>query len=334
MPDNLTTWRMQVRAVSGDVLVGEAVNELISTQPLLLRPALPRFLRVGDSVTLRTLVRNATKEARDVEVALETEGVNVTDATPRTVRITPGASEEVTWDATVTLEGTARVRFTANANGGFSDAVEHTLPVFMDVTPETTATGGVVTNHEVTESIYIPSYTIQEEGKGSLEVSVQPSLVGSLGSQLSSFAPPIHEESADDIASRVIATLAARKVDPSATLPFGDVQLRSDIAALIALQDGDGGWRWCRLCSRSDPQVTGWVLQALGAWEEAGHPIDRAITSNASAYIHSHIQRFRDVAIPPTQASRRTCCIRSRQQAGTTSPFRRCAPSWSRTGPT
>ena len=45
LPDNLTTWRMQVRAVSGNTQVGEGLNELVSTQPLLLRPALPRFLQ-------------------------------------------------------------------------------------------------------------------------------------------------------------------------------------------------------------------------------------------------------------------------------------------------
>jgi uncharacterized protein YfaS (alpha-2-macroglobulin family) len=314
MPDNLTTWRMQVRAISGDILVGEAVNELISTQPLLLRPALPRFLRVGDTVALRTLVRNATKEPRDVEIGLEAEGVNVADGAAKTVRVAPGASEVVVWNATVSGEGTARVRFTAHADGGFNDAVEHTLPVFLDVTPETTATGGVVTDHEVIESIYIPSYTIQEEGKGSLEVSVQPSLIGSLGSQLSTFEPHIWD-SADDFASRVIATLAARKGDPNADLPWDDTQLRSDIANLIALQNGDGGWRWCRPCTRSDPQVTAWALQALGAWEEAGNPVDRAITSNASSYIHSYIQQFRDVA-NPTDASFKAYLLYSLAAAG------------------
>ncbi|MEK7861179.1 MAG: alpha-2-macroglobulin family protein, partial [Chloroflexota bacterium] len=48
LPDSLTTWRMQARAVSGDTMVGEDISELVTTRPLLLRPALPRFLRVGD----------------------------------------------------------------------------------------------------------------------------------------------------------------------------------------------------------------------------------------------------------------------------------------------
>ncbi len=101
MPDNLTTWRMDVRAVSGDILVGEGTNELVSTQPLLLRPALPRFLRVGDEVTLRTLVRNATKQTQNVSVTLEADGVDVSGPLEQTVRIAPNTSEEVTWPASV-----------------------------------------------------------------------------------------------------------------------------------------------------------------------------------------------------------------------------------------
>jgi alpha-2-macroglobulin len=297
MPDNLTTWRMQVRAISGDILVGEATNELVSTQPLLLRPALPRFLRVGDDVMLRTLVRNATKQTQDVTVTLAAEGVNVEGDLDKTVTVAPGASEEISWPANVSAEGTASLTMTADAGGGLSDAVLQELPIYLDVTPETTATGGVVTDQRVEETVYIPSYTIQKEGLGSLYVGVQASLIGSLPQQLSAFAPTIWE-STEQKASRVIATLAAAKAEPGGKLLFDENRLRSDIADLISLQRGDGGWPWCRLCNRSDPQITGWVLQALGAWQDAGHQVDPQLLDDAVAYVNAYIQRFRDVENP------------------------------------
>ncbi|HEX9092573.1 MAG TPA: MG2 domain-containing protein, partial [Coriobacteriia bacterium] len=74
MPDNLTTWRTQVRAMSGDSMVGEGTNELVSTKPLLIRSALPRFFRTGDEVDLRILVRNGTGTAQSVPVTLAAEG--------------------------------------------------------------------------------------------------------------------------------------------------------------------------------------------------------------------------------------------------------------------
>src|SRR5690606_19508479 len=99
MPDNLTTWRAQVRAVSGDTMVGEGTTELLVTQPLLIRPALPRFLRVGDDAMVRVLVRNGTTQASEVTVSLEPEGVEVTGPLTQTVTVGPDASETVSWPA-------------------------------------------------------------------------------------------------------------------------------------------------------------------------------------------------------------------------------------------
>jgi uncharacterized protein YfaS (alpha-2-macroglobulin family) len=297
LPDNLTTWRMDVRAVSGDILVGEGTNELVSTQPLLLRPALPRFLRVGDEVTLRTLVRNATKQTQDVEVTLATEGVDVSGDLTQSVSIAPDASEEVSWAATVSREGTATIKFTARTNGGPEDAVVQELPIYLDVTPETTATGGIVTDQPAQEMVYVPSYTIQKEGLGGLDVTVQASLIGTLADQLTAFMP--HEwDSIDQRAQRVIATLAALDADPNATLPYDRGVLQSDISELISLQRGNGGWPWCRECTNTDVQVTASVLQALGAWQRAGNNVDQGVLNRASDYIYSQIQGFTDVDNP------------------------------------
>ncbi len=85
LPDNVTTWRMQTRAVSGDTMVGEGTNELLSTKPLLLRPALPRFLRAGDSLSLRLLAHNATQRASSVEVSLEADAMDLSGDASRTI---------------------------------------------------------------------------------------------------------------------------------------------------------------------------------------------------------------------------------------------------------
>ena len=74
LPDNTTTWRASARAVTADTLVGSGSSGLLATQPLIVRPALPRFLRVGDDVTLRTLVRNGTQLARVVTATVEWKG--------------------------------------------------------------------------------------------------------------------------------------------------------------------------------------------------------------------------------------------------------------------
>ena len=48
LPDNLTTWRLDVRAVTADTKVGQATNDVQTTKPLLVSPQTPRFFVVGD----------------------------------------------------------------------------------------------------------------------------------------------------------------------------------------------------------------------------------------------------------------------------------------------
>src|SRR5207253_6495212 len=122
MPDDLTTWRMQARAISGDTMVGEGLNELLSTQPLLVRPALPRMLRVGDTAEIRALVRNATKTDAAVNVTLKAEGITGSRDLTRSITIHPSDSVLVSWPAKIESEGTARITFTATGPGDLNDA--------------------------------------------------------------------------------------------------------------------------------------------------------------------------------------------------------------------
>lgn len=296
MPDNLTTWRMQVRAVSGDTLVGEGTNELISTQPLLIRPALPRFLRTGDSVQIRTLVRNATAKAVKLTVSLEAEGVTLDDKGSKEVEVASGQSVVVSWPAHAGTDGTAKLTFRAKG-GGLEDAVTQEIPVHLDVTPETTATGGIVTAEAVLESLYLPPFAILENGK--LEVTLQSALAGSMADELDELAPQEHESTVR-VASRLIATLGVRRAETSAgTASSRDGSITTDVAGLVSAQRPDGGWPWCSdpLCE-SNPTVTAYVLFALGEATRDGRSFDTLGLPLATSYLSTFINRTADVLHP------------------------------------
>ena len=301
MPDNLTTWRLQARAVSGNTMVGEGTNELLSTQPLILRPALPRFLRVGDKATIRLLVRNATEKDTDVKVSLAAEGIDLAGDLNRSGKVAAGASTLFEWPATVSTEGTARFTFKASAGGGLSDAIVQELPVALDVTPETTATGGVVLSELLYEAIYLPKFAILKNG--SLRVSVQSSLTGSMGSELSEFTRR-HWETYEDtvkVASRVIATIGVRRADRSAgsNVDSLDGSVQNDLATIISRRRPDGGWAWCETSGcLSDPEVTGWALIALGEARREGFAIDPSTLGGASGWVSGYLNRVTDVASP------------------------------------
>ena len=295
LPDNTTTWRALARAATAETQVGEGESELLVTQPLLVRPALPRFLRVGDSVTLRTLVRNGTDAARAVTATVEVEGVTLDDDAARSATIEPGDSAIFEWPARVLEQGTATIRFRA-VTGSHGDAVEISMPVHLDVTPETTATGGVVEDAPVIEAVYLPDYVIT--GTGSLELSLQGSLVGALDEELAYFAPYLRwREYAVRIASRVVASVAVQRATPGGLDEAQRAQLKADVASLLAEQQYSGWWGWCRSCERN-VWVSGWVLQALGEARDAGHAVPEDALRRATQAITAYLDRATDVDRP------------------------------------
>lgn len=296
MPDNLTTWRMDARAISGGTMVGEGQNELVSTKPLLVRPALPRFLRVGDSVTLRAVVTNASPNQSDVSLKLAAEGVNVPGDATVQKPIAAGQSATFEWSATVTEPGTAKLTFAADGSGDLHDSVVQSLPVSLDVTPETTATGGIVTDASQVEAVFLPQYAILKGGL--LQVTVQAALAGSMKDELGGLAP-IPFEYSERVASRLMATIGVRRAETSASGSTGgyDGRITTDVASLSGEQKPDGGWGWCAPCS-SDPNITGWALIALGEARRDGVGVDPQLISRATSYVSAYVNRTADVAHP------------------------------------
>ncbi|MYI86473.1 MAG: hypothetical protein F4081_06740 [Dehalococcoidia bacterium] len=295
LPDNATTWRAQARAVTAGTRVGEGESELLVTQELLVRPALPRFLRVGDELSVRTLVWNRTDEATNITVAIEAAGVTLDDDGAITKRVEAGRSVLFAWPARALEEGTATIRFTATTSGGHGDAVELSIPVYLDVTAETTATGGVVEDTPRIEAVYLPEYVITDGG--SLELSVQGSLVGALDEELHFFTRHPWESNVR-IASRIVAMVAVQHGSANGLTEAQERQIAGDIERLVGQQRSDGGWAWCQYCKRTDLWVTGWVLIALGEARDAGYDVPPTRYERTRRLITNFVQRQTDFMRP------------------------------------
>ncbi len=286
LPDNATTWRIRARASDAETQVGEDVEELLATRPLLVRPALPRFLRVGDEVTLRSLVRNGTGLPRRVYVSIEARGVVLRESGKRSELVANGSSYAFGWKARATEEGVAVIRFRA-VTGRFNDAVEITIPIHPAVTPESTATGGVVRDYPTTEPILLPDDNVTR--RGSLEVALQASLVGTLEDELHQMMPRGTRESNVRVASRILALAAVEQAKSGALTDQQREQLQMDIEFLVREQSRDGGWGWCRACEVSSPTVTAWALLALSNAQAAGFDVPEGAVIDATAYMNSAV---------------------------------------------
>src|SRR5262249_27556560 len=158
LPDNLTTWRMTARGLTADTRVGQATADLAATRPLLIRPALPRFLTAGDKLAIQAVVQNNTPNAIDATVTLELEEtgrqgdqetgkpgmlVQMSADAKQSVQVPANSTAVVRWPADVLAAGQALLRFTLEG-GGLEDRVEQALPIQRFTTPEVVASAGQV----------------------------------------------------------------------------------------------------------------------------------------------------------------------------------------------
>src|SRR4029077_9553917 len=134
-PDNLTTYRIvAVGQTKAHQFGGDATQTVKISKPLLIDPALPRFLRDGDEIELRAVVRENFAEDDQVLARCVTDAnCKLVNPEPVTQSAHRDAPTVFRFKAKIVDPGLtpAKIRFeaTSKTNSQMSDAVEITLPV-------------------------------------------------------------------------------------------------------------------------------------------------------------------------------------------------------------
>lgn len=301
LPENLTTWRVDVRAVTADSRVGQVTGELLSTKPLFIEMQTPRFFVVGDQARVGAVIHNNSTNDLKVSVSLDAQGVDLKSASAQQVDVAARQQAYVTWDVTVKPDA-IRVDFTAHAtSGSFSDASKPALgtlpgqgiPVYAYNVPETVGTAGLIRDeNSVTEAIQLP----QSMGFGNdtlLSVEVSPSLAASLKDGLtylkdypyycieqtiSSFLPNV-------ISSRALKLAGAPSITLQTTL---DSNVSTALQRIYAKQNSDGGWSWWD-GSQSDPLTSAYVVLGLQEAQSAGYMISADVFTRAIDFLKNNL---------------------------------------------
>lgn len=253
LPDNLTTWRLDGRAISKETYVGDASLDIVSTKPLLVRPATPRFFVVGDEVELAMVVNNNTPDDLEVNVSLDAKGVQLRADGSQTVKIAKAGRVRVTWLATVQDVNAVDLSFAA-VSGQYSDASkpavglgdDKLLPVYKYVAPDYVSTAGVVRQPgERVEGVVVPGNATS----GELTLSLNPSLAAVTLDGLDylrNFPYQCLEQTVSRFLPNIITYRALQKLG----LDKPELRKQLEDAAAYALnrlkseQKPDGGWGW------------------------------------------------------------------------------------------
>ncbi len=284
LPDNLTTWSLEVKAVTADTLVGQGTVEVLSTKDLLLRPVLPRFLVAGDRAELGAVVQNNTDNEITVEVTAKAENLSA-DLEAQEITLPARGNQLVTWSVEAGDPGQASLTLTGKS-GSLSDAVRQTLPVYSYSVAEVVATSGEVGAGETrSEAVVVPG-RYQE---GGLTVQVEASLVAGMIPGLE-YLKHYPYECVEQTLSRFLPNVVTAKALQAAGVQ--DVKLTQGLSEQVGVglqrlyynQHDDGGWGWW-YTDRSDPYLSAYVLFGLNQARQADYHVDEGVLDRATAFL-------------------------------------------------
>jgi uncharacterized protein YfaS (alpha-2-macroglobulin family) len=290
LPDNLTTWRLDARALTRDTRVGQAINDVVSSKPLLVRPVVPRFFVAGDTATIGAVVNNNTDADVETDISIEAKGVRVTSALTQKATVKAGLTARVDWvviaedaaaaDLTFSAKGSA---YQDSAKPGLATAPGGGIPILRYSAPENIGTAGDLSEPgKRLELLGLPQRL--DTGRGSLEIQVDASLASATHNGRLALERSIYEDN-ETTASRLIAALA-EMTTPGRPTTAARADALESIQRLLNYQLSSGGWCWWRneLC-QANTSVSAWAYMALAMARRAGLPVDAGELSRAERHV-------------------------------------------------
>lgn len=287
LPDNLTRYRVMVVAVSGADRFGSDEANITARLPLAVRPSAPRFANYGDAFELPVVLQNQTDAPLTVDVVLETANLAPGEPVGTTVTVPANDRVEVRFPVSTQQAGTAAFRVTA-VSGDLADSATVELPVYTPATAEAFATYGTVDSGAIDQPLLTPTGVIPQFG--GLEVTTSSTSLQALTDAVL-YIVDYKYESSDGRASRIMAIAALREVlaafdaEGLPTAAELEASVASDIAALAAMQNGDGGFSWWRRGDVSDPFDSVQVAHALVVAKAEGYTVPRDTFDRVMGFI-------------------------------------------------
>lgn len=132
LPESLTTWKFMGLAHTKDMDYGTITSQVVANKEFMLQPNLPRFVRIGDEVSLPATLMNLTD--KDISTTVTLELFNPVDekvifTKKQRILVTARSSAAVNFGFEVKdMPETLGVRMVADG-GDFSDGEQRAIPV-------------------------------------------------------------------------------------------------------------------------------------------------------------------------------------------------------------
>jgi uncharacterized protein YfaS (alpha-2-macroglobulin family) len=160
LPDNLTTWRATVRAITLQTQVGSTIQRIRVTKPILVRLQLPRFFTQHDIAKILTVVHNNTDEPQKVSVGLKAKGATVSSSyvalrekhTSEKLAVASGRAWSVAEVSNSLIPVSSPYTHISSAGGGSTPATQEAPEQKAVIPPHST--------HTFTWWVYVPEVSL------------------------------------------------------------------------------------------------------------------------------------------------------------------------------
>lgn len=292
LPDNLTTFRIMAVAAATDDKYGSGDTKITTFRRLMARPALPRQLRVGDSLEASVVVSSkpepATRDASNmtVNVKLTAKGLAVAGPSTRVITMPRGGQFEVRFPVKATTPGEAVLDFEVRS-GTDVDRVEVKRQVELPVSIESTVVYGETAGDA---RVTLGDLSGIRRDYGGLDVRVASSALVGLGmtvDRLTDYPYGCTEQ----VTSKILPLVAMLDLvkDANARLPKDpNMAIDAGVETLLKRQNGDGGFGfWDK--EHSEPWLSAYAMLAVAGAAERKRFVPKDVIDRGREYLNYNL---------------------------------------------
>ena len=327
MPENLTTWKVNVWAMGHGTNVGEGHTEVITRKDLIVRLQAPRFFTETDEVVISANVHNYLDTQKVVTTKLLVDGkyLLALDDAEREVKVDANGETRVDWVVKVQGEGETTIQLQALTDEE-SDAVEMSFPVYVHGILKTESWAGTIRpdQNDATLAFRVPEQRKPEQSV--LEIRYSPTLAaamvdalpymlaypyGCTEQTLNRFLPAAITQqtllnmdlnledirnkrtnlNAQEIGDDQQRAQQWRRFDSNPVFNQAEMQkiVQAGVTRLTNMQNPDGGWGWFGGGRHySYPHTTAVVIHGFQVARQNGIKVDANVLARGIKWLTNH----------------------------------------------
>lgn len=298
-PDNITSWRNTIKAITRDSKAGESFYNVIVRKDILIRVETPRYLHEKDEVILPVMIHNYSSKEQKVKVSFDViNGKIISDYNERMNQkildmnvLTIKSNDAVKLNLKIKVNENVDTLFiTAKAlvlksdeQGLESDAIQLKLPVESIGYPDFIVNNSSLSKN--TEKYSSRIYLSDDKRNLKVVLKMSPTLIGNILSsidELVAYPYGCVEQTMSRFLPAIIVANLNRELNldiKQKTLEQLPEIISAGLKRLKDFQHTDGGWGWWK-DDQTNPFMTAYVMYGLSITRKAGFDVDRRMIEN------------------------------------------------------